>query len=159
MNLGHGRAILILHNIWSLYNIGALFRTAEGVGFSQIFLTGYSPSPENQKVAKVALGAEKMILWKKYSSITRLLSRLQKEGYQRIALEQTPKSIPYYALRSPKRFAVLLGNEVRGLSPAIIKKTDAVIEIPMFGKKESLNVAVAFGVVAYHMMCVKNFHL
>ena len=156
MTYGHGnrdrRVILIAHNIRSLYNIGSLFRTADAAGASKIFLTGYSGTPDNPKVAKVALGAEKTVLWEKFSNISRLLKKLRKEKFQIVAAEQHSHSISYKKLISRFPLALLMGNEIRGLSPAILKKSDVIIEIPMRGKKESLNVSVAFGIIIYQIL-------
>jgi len=144
---------LILHNIRSAYNVGAIFRTADAVGIEKIYLTGYTPNPEKDKakIEKTALGAEKYVAWESYKNIGYLIKKLKKEGFQIIALEQSKKSIPYYRFKSKSPFVLIVGNEVRGLNKKILEKCDYILEIPMFGKKESLNVAVAFGIVAYYL--------
>ena len=154
--------IVILHNIRSLYNVGSVFRTADAVGVKKIYLCGITPKPidefdrPREQLRKVSLGAEKYIEWEYYKLTTRLIDKLKKENYKIFAIEQSKKSIPYYKIKSyeakPRKIALMLGNEVKGLSPSILKKADKILEIPMKGKKESLNVAVAFGIVAFHFV-------
>ncbi len=142
----------ILHNIRSSYNVGAIFRTADAVGIEKIYLTGYTPNPaKDKKIEKTALGAEKYVSWETYKNISYLIRKLKKARFKIIALEQSEKSIPYYKFKPKFNIALILGNEVRGLNKKILEKCDYILEIPMFGKKESLNVAVAFGIVAYDL--------
>ena len=147
--------ILILHNIRSLHNVGSVFRTADGVGVSKIFLTGYTPSPVDEmgrprrEIEKTALGAERIVSWERAGRVAELMGRLQKENVQVVALELVRNAVDYRDYKPKGPTALLLGNEVRGLSPALLKKCDAVIYIPMRGKKYSLNVSVAFGFAAY----------
>jgi len=151
--------IAVVHNVRSLHNVGSIFRTADGAGVKKIYLTGYTPGPTDKfgkpipQFAKVSLGAEKFVAWEKVKDVNRVIKNLRVEGYKIIALEQSPKSVPYYSLPTTyyklERVALIVGNEVRGLSPAILKKCDAVVDIPMRGRKESLNVSVAFGIAAY----------
>ncbi len=152
--------VVILHNVRSLHNVGSIFRTADGAGVKKIYLAGITPAPLDRfgkaipQFAKVSLGAEKYILWEKIGSISKLLDRLKKDGHRIFAVEQAKSSIPYYAIRPTrknKKIALVLGNEVRGLPKSILRRADAILEIPMYGKKESLNVVVAFGVVVFGM--------
>ena len=155
--------VAVIHNIRSLHNVGSIFRTADGAGVEKIYLTGYTPGPEDKfgkpipQFAKVSLGAEKSVPWKKIKDINRAIKNLKKDGYKIIALEQSPKSVPYDSLTTNHQslIALLVGNEVRGLSPAILKKADKIIEIPMRGRKESLNVSVAFGIAVYALSASK----
>ncbi|MBU6415275.1 TrmH family RNA methyltransferase [Patescibacteria group bacterium] len=140
---------VICHNIRSRENIGSIFRTADAFGLNKIFLTGYTPVPPHEKISKTALGAEQFVLWDKMFSVSRLITRLKKEKFEMVALEQSQKSLDVARYRPSKNIALILGNEVNGIPPAILKKCDRIVEIPMQGKKESLNVAVAFGVAAY----------
>jgi len=143
---------VVLHNIRSAYNVGSIFRTADAVGVEKIYLTGYTPNPaKDKKIGKTALGAENYVSWKAYKNLSHLLKKLKKEGYKIIAIEQSEKSIPYYKFKQKFDIVLILGNEVRGLNKKILEKCDFVLEIPMFGKKESLNVSVAFAVVAYNL--------
>ena len=154
--------ILILHNIRSMHNVGSIFRTADAAGIEKIYLCGITPSPLDEfkkyrpQISKVALGAEKNVLWEKCGATWRLLDSLKKEGYTIFAIEQSKRSIPYYKVRLAKsekaKCALVLGHEINGLSDAILKRTDRILEIPMHGKKKSLNVSVAFGVVVYELL-------
>jgi len=156
--------IVILYNIRSLHNVGSIFRTADAAGVEKIYLCGITPAPIDEfgrprlQLTKVSLGAEKYVKWEKVKSATRLIDKLKKENYKIFAIEQNKKSIPYYKvkissnrLRLRPRVALVLGNEVKGLPLSILKRADKILEIPMYGKKESLNVAVAFGIVVFHL--------
>ncbi|MBI2603966.1 MAG: RNA methyltransferase [Candidatus Harrisonbacteria bacterium] len=150
--------VVILHNIRSLHNVGSIFRTADAAGIEKLYLCGITSTPfdvfghPRAQIAKVALGAEKTVPWEHARSTTKTIERLKRDGYKIVALEQSKKSAPYYTLRATRfalrKVALVVGHEVKG-TPAILKRCDAVIEIPMYGKKESLNVAVAFGIVAF----------
>jgi len=152
--------VAILHNIRSLHNVGSMFRTADAAGIEKMYLCGITPTPLDrfgvvrQQVAKVALGAEKTVAWEAVRSTTALISKLKKEGYKVLAVEQAKNSTPYFKLKTSnlKQIALIVGAEVKGLSAAILKKCDKVLEIPMHGKKESLNVAVAFGIVIFGLL-------
>lgn len=150
--------IAVLVDIRSALNVGSIFRTADAAGFEKIYLTGITPGPiddfgqPRSDIAKVALGAEKYLAWEKVKSPTRLLNKLKKEGYFILALEQLDRSVPFDKFRpKKKKTALVLGNEVEGLPKRIIDLADGIIEIPMMGKKESLNVSVAFGIAAYRL--------
>lgn len=151
---------VILHNIRSAYNVGSIFRTADAVGIEKIYLTGYTPNPDkDKKIEKTALGAENYVLWQSYKNINYLLKKLKKGKFKIVALEQSKKSIPYYKFKPQFDIVLILGNEVRGLNRKTLEKCDFILEIPMFGKKESLNVAVAFGIVAYDLkLKIENFN-
>jgi tRNA G18 (ribose-2'-O)-methylase SpoU len=146
---------LLLHNIRSVYNVGAIFRTADAVGVTKIFLSGYSPTPvdrfNNQRkdFAKSALGSEKTVAWEYAKTPSKFLSWAQKEGIEIIAIEQDAKSIDYKSVKPKNKSLVILGNEVSGISKAILDKVDVIAEIPMNGMKESLNVSVSAGVVLF----------
>jgi len=149
--------VLILHDIRSTHNVGSIFRTADALGVKKIYLTGYTPTPVDsfgrvrKDIAKTALGAEKNILWEHFSVINPVLKKLKKDKFSIIALEQSSKSIDYKKIKPLYPVAVILGNEVLGISPKILKKCDLVMEIPMQGKKESLNVSVATGVALFRI--------
>lgn len=150
--------VVILDNVRSLHNVGSIFRTADAAGVEKIYLCGVTPSPTDrfggvrEQLTKVSLGAEKYLDWEKCVSTPKLVAKLKKEGFTILALEQSEKSIPYGKIPSRTRFskiALVVGNEVEGLPVMILKKSDMILEIPMHGKKESLNVGVAFGIVAF----------
>ncbi len=153
--------IAILHNIRSLYNVGSIFRTADAAGIEKIYLAGITPEPVDifgrprPQLTKVALGGEKSVPWEKFKNTSQLLEKLKNVGYKIFAVEQSKKSIPYHKLKIKNlklKIALVVGNEVKGLSPAILKKADKILEIPMHGAKESLNVAVAFGIVVFRLI-------
>ena len=154
--------VLILDNIRSAENVGAMFRTAEAVGIGKIYLIGWTPAPldrfgkKRKDIAKSALGAEEMILWEIKKSLSALIRKLRQEKYKIIAIEQAENSIDYKNLQLDKKQknAFIVGTEVSGLSKNILKKCDLVAEIPMKGKKESLNVSVATGVALFRILGV-----
>jgi len=143
----------ILHNIRSCYNVGAIFRTCDAVGIEKIYLTGYTPTPGTnpEKIKKTALGAENFVKWEKKKNLSDLIDKLKKEKVKIVALETTQKAIPFFKFKPKFPLAILVGNEVRGIDKRTLKKADFVVKIPMFGKKESLNVAVAFSIFAYYL--------
>lgn len=158
--------VVILHNIRSEYNVGSIFRTADAVGIKKIYLTGITPTPIDKfgrpvkEIAKTALGAEKYIEWEYIKFAPKLIDKLKKEKYKIFAIEQSKNSIPYNKITitrdSKQKVALIVGNEVRGLPKRILNKMDKILEIPMCGKKESLNVSVAFGVVAFEIINSKK---
>jgi len=155
--------IAVIHNVRSLHNVGAILRTADGAGLERIYLTGITPSPLDRfgkarpQLAKVSLGAEDVVPWEKVVSTAGLLKKLKKEGYRIFALEQAKGAVPYYKASGKgkgerrKKVALVVGNEVKGLPLSVLKLADKIIEIPMLGAKESLNVSVAFGIAAYQL--------
>lgn len=150
---------VIADNIRSLENIGSIFRTADALGIDKIFLCGISGKPPNPKISKTALGAEKTIPFEYCRQTGRVIEKLKKpfgklrarEKFQIISLEQDKKSILYTKFKPKFPLALIIGNEVKGISKKILKKSDKIIYLPMQGKKESLNVSVAFGVAGYQI--------
>lgn len=155
---------VIAHNIRSLLNVGSIFRTSDAFGVSKIFLTGYTGVPSNpisgHKIAKSALGAEKFVPWEYNKSAVRVINQLKKD-YPRLMVVGLENNVPD-SLRSkvvvlPKSkpsfpMVLVLGEEVGGISGTVVKLCDKLLEIPMVGQKESLNVSVAFGVAAYNLL-------
>lgn len=147
--------ILILHNIRSVQNVGAIFRTADAAGVDRIYLTGYTPAPldrfgrKRKDLAKSALGAEEFVSWEQKKNISPLLAKLKKEGFLIIGIEQAKNSVDYKKVRAKNKNAFIAGAEVEGIPRNILQKCDLIAEIPMRGKKESLNVSVAVGVVLF----------
>src|SRR3989344_5551188 len=143
--------IVLLNNVRSRHNVGSIFRTADALGVEKIYLCGYTPEP----LEKVSLGAEKSVPFQSVKRVSDILKKLKAEGFKIYAIEQAKNSTPYYIYKpSPKeleKVALVLGNEVDGLAPTILKKSDKILEIPMNGEKESLNVSVAFGIVAFNL--------
>ena len=143
---------VICDNIRSLENIGSIFRTSDALGVSKVFLCGISGKPPHHKISKTALGAEETIPFEYYRQIGRLVDKLKKEKVQVVALEQDKKAILYTKLKPKFPLALIVGNEVKGVSKKILKKCDKIIFLPMHGKKESLNVSVSFGVAGYNII-------
>jgi tRNA G18 (ribose-2'-O)-methylase SpoU len=149
--------ILILHNIRSVENVGAIFRTADAAGIDKIYLVGYTPAPvdrfgrKRKDLAKSALGAEEFAKWEQKKNILPLLAKLRKDKYFIIAIEQDKNSLDYKKVKIKNKNAFIVGAEVEGLPQNILKKCDVIAEIPMKGKKESLNVSVATGVVLFRI--------
>ena len=154
---------IIIHNIRSAHNVGAIFRTADGSGVEKIFLTGYTPEPFNKKnniyptnaqkmIEKTALGAERFIKYEKIENLSNLIKKLKKLKFNIIAMEQDKKSIDYKKFKTKFPCALILGNEVDGIEGKILKQCDHIISIPMRGQKESLNVSVAAGIAIYEIL-------
>ena len=162
------RLAVVLHNIRSVHNVGSIFRTADAAGAGKIYLCGITPAPFDRlknlrpDFAKVALGAQNYVQWESIKNTIAAIKRLKDSGYTIFAIEQARGAVPYFkvprktlgggtagAKRAQKKIALVLGNEVSGLPPSVLKLADKTLEIPMLGKKESLNVAVAFGIVAF----------
>jgi len=146
---------LILDNIRSRENVGSVFRTADAVGVSKIYLCGITPCPPHPKIEKVSLGSETFVPWEYYNEAWRLLKQLSKEHICIIALEQIKDAQNIFRFKPKFPLALVLGNEIRGISPKILKYCDKKISIPMYGKKDSLNVSVAAGVALYFLVSRK----
>jgi len=150
----HKMAVL-LHNIRSAHNVGSIFRTADAAGVDTVYLSGYTPLPIDRfgrpqtDIAKTALGAEISIPWKGAKSVISTIRTLKKEGWQVVGVEQDTSAMDYRSLEVSQPTLFILGNEVRGLSRPLCNACDVLIEIPMHGKKESLNVSVAAGVILF----------
>ncbi|KKR43195.1 MAG: tRNA/rRNA methyltransferase (SpoU) [Parcubacteria group bacterium GW2011_GWF1_40_6] len=152
--------ILILNDIRSVENVGAMFRTADAAGINKIYLTGYTPTPLDRfgrkrgDLAKSALGAEEFVKWEQKKNVVQLLTKLKREKYSIIGIEQDKKSVDYKTLRlrSGRGNVFIVGTEVTGIPKNILKKCDIIAEIPMRGKKESLNVSVATGIALFRIL-------
>ncbi len=142
----------ILHDIRSSHNVGSMFRTADALGVEKLFLTGYTPAPKdkfnrpNKEISKVALGGEMTVAWEFSEDVFDVIKKLKKAGVEIVAIEQSSKSVDYkdFSLSGPTTF--IFGNEVDGVPEKILDLCDKIVSIPMKGKKESLNVSVAFGI-------------
>jgi 23S rRNA (guanosine2251-2'-O)-methyltransferase len=143
--------VALLHNIRSLHNVGSMFRTADGAGVEKLFLCGETGTPPRAEIAKTALGAEESVPWEYWMDARECVERLKREGIRIVALELAPQSVDYRSFVKKGLVCLVVGNEVDGLPPALLALCDGCIRIPMRGKKESLNVSVAFGVAAYEL--------
>ncbi|MEY4747270.1 MAG: hypothetical protein RLZZ416_319 [Candidatus Parcubacteria bacterium] len=146
---------VLLHDIRSAHNVGSIFRTAEAAGVSRLYISGYTPLPQDRfgrvqkEIAKVALGAEHSLSWQRVASPKALISTLKRRGWTIIGVEQHPRSVDYRKCKLATPALFVFGHEVTGVSRSLLKACDAIVEIPMHGAKESLNVAVAAGVVLF----------
>lgn len=151
----HPKVYVILHSIRSTHNVGSIFRTADGAGADTIFLSGYTPAPidrfgrAQQGIAKTALGAEKTMLHEYHEDVAALVAKLRADGVRIVAVEQHARAVDYKTYAFTCDTAFIFGNEVDGVSDELCRMADEVLEIPMAGKKESLNVGVSVGVILF----------
>lgn len=157
--------IVIAHDIRSTHNVGSLLRTAEGLGVNKVYFTGYTPYPVSKndtrlphlaqkitkQIHKTALGAENCVAWQHADNITQLFNELRSEGFQLIALEQNDSATKLQKFIPANKVALLLGREVEGIDEKLLSYCDKIVEIPMFGKKESFNVIQATAMSLYHI--------
>jgi len=156
---------LVVHNVRSAHNVGSILRTADGLGMDKVYLTGYTPHPPSAKdkrlphmaqkigrqINKTALGAEETVAWQYEPDIMSAIKKLKDAGYSLAALEQTTEAISIADFKPPAKLALLVGNEVGGLEKAVLGLCDIHLQIPMSGKKESFNVAIAAAIALYHL--------
>jgi 23S rRNA (guanosine2251-2'-O)-methyltransferase len=157
--------VLIIHNVRSAHNAGALLRTADGLGVRKVIFSGYTPYPAgpqddrlphlaqktNHAIHKTALGAETSVAWEKIDDIQAHLNHLRFEGYEIAALEQTASSRDLPGYKPTNKVALLVGNEIDGLDAELLNSIGVHLQIPMLGQKESLNVAAAAAMALYHL--------
>jgi 23S rRNA (guanosine2251-2'-O)-methyltransferase len=146
---------VLAHNIRSLLNVGAIFRTCDSLGVTELFLSGYTATPtSNPKLAKTALGAEQYVSWEYNNSPKRIITNLKKQ-YPHLSVIGLENNVSGREVISLQKFkpsfplVLVLGEEVKGIPKPLVAQCDTLVEIPMHGQKESLNVAVAFGIAAY----------
>ena len=142
---------VVVDGVRSLWNVGSIFRTADACGVRRLVLCGISGCPPRAEISKTALGAEETVAWEYVPDPLAALRALEAEGYRTVALEATPRAVPVGELAWPRQVCLVVGNEVAGISPPVLEACRAHVAIPMRGAKDSLNVAVAFGVAAYHV--------
>lgn len=157
--------VVICHNLRSTHNVGSLLRTSDGLGVGKIYLSGYTPYPLLKKdarlphlaakidrqISKTALGAQDSVDWEHQDDIFTLIKNLRSQGYKIAALEQAANSIPLPEFSSPSKIALIVGREVEGIEPEVLELCDFVLEIPMFGAKESFNVVQAAAMALYQL--------
>ena len=147
---------LILEDIRSAYNVGAIFRTADATGVAKVFLVGYTPAPIDRfgrvqgEIEKTSLGASVTVPWEQVATTKEIIQRLQTDDVIVVAVEQAPSSVSLKGWEEPEQVAYIVGNEVDGVQPETLEIVDVIVELPMLGQKESLNVSVTAGVVLYH---------
>jgi 23S rRNA (guanosine2251-2'-O)-methyltransferase len=159
------QVILIVHNLRSAHNVGSLLRTADGLGVSKVYLTGYTPHPSrsgdkrlphlaakvDKQIAKTALGAEKTVDWRHEDNIEPMITKLKKNDFMVVALEQTSGSVMLPDYKPSDKIAIIVGREVEGIEPEVLALCNQAMEIPMLGQKESFNVAVTAAMALYHV--------
>lgn len=158
--------IVILDNIRSCHNIGSVFRTSDALRVEKILLCGFTATPPNKEIHKTALDAEKSVDWEYFSQTADAVNSLKMQGYQIFAVEQVENSImlPDFIPAPNKKFALVFGNEVKGVEQNVINLCDGAIEIPQFGTKHSFNISVSAGIVLWEIaqklgVVSKNRHI
>jgi 23S rRNA (guanosine2251-2'-O)-methyltransferase len=142
---------IMLDNVRSALNVGAIFRTCDAAGASKLYLTGITPYPPHNRIPKTALGAIEFVDWERHIDGLALLEDLKSKGWQVVVVEQSDKSVPYNTVEFQANTVLVFGHEIHGVEDKIIELADQVVELPMFGQKESLNVATTVGIMAYHL--------
>ena len=143
---------VLLDNVRSAWNVGSIFRTADGFGYSHAYLCGITPSPKNDAVKKTSLGAENSVSWTSHTDAVKVATELKTKGFKLIALEEHKDSISLieWADQSAQgQIVLIVGNEITGVDPHLLELCDEIYHIPMYGEKKSFNVAVAFAIAAY----------
>lgn len=149
---------VLLNNIRSIHNVGSIFRTASALGVSKIYLSGFTPTPTDRfgkkrtDFAKVSLGSENLLNWEYLENPIRFLNKIKKEGVEIVSIEQDKKSIDYKKVKIKYPVIFMVGEETKGIDKKILKISDRIVEIPMKGNKESLNVSVSFGVALFRIL-------
>lgn len=141
---------VLVDNVRSLWNVGSIFRTADACGVGRIVLSGITGYPPRQQIAKTALGAEEAVPWRYRADPLEALEQLVGQGYTPVAIETSPRAVPLERMEWPARVCLVVGNEVAGVSPRVLDLCPHHVFLPMRGVKDSMNVAVAFGIAAYH---------
>ncbi len=148
---------VVLHDIRSHYNVGAIFRSCDGAGVTKVYLTGYTPAPIDRfgrvvgEIHKTSLGASAMVSWEKYATTEEVVTKLQADGVTVVAVEQSPNAVSLYEFTPTENVAYIFGNEIEGVPKIVCDAVDVVVEIPMLGQKESLNVSVTAGIILFHI--------
>ncbi len=150
---------ILLDNVRSLHNVGAAFRTADSFRIEKIYLTGITGTPPHREIHKTALGSTDSVAWEYVEKPEEVAAKLKDEGYQIIIVEQTTESLPLqdFSFSKEKKYCLVFGNEVHGVSESVIELGDLALEIPQTGTKHSLNVSVCLGIVVWEVFCKLNF--
>lgn len=149
---------LVIHNIRSAHNVGAMLRTAEAIGIDDVVISGFSAGPidrfgrENPKVTKAAVGAHNLVSWTQAPDILEYLQEQQKLGRTIVSVEQDSRSVDYKAYQPTGDMVIIMGNEVTGVDQEILDLSDIILELPMTGEKESLNVTTSCGIILYRLL-------
>ncbi len=151
--------VVVLDHVRSLYNVGSVFRTADAFRLQGVVLCGITATPPNAEIHKTALGAEESVDWKYFSDTQEAVNWLKNEGYTVLAIEQCEGStmLQNFLPDTSKKYAIILGNEVKGVQQAVVEQCDGCLEIPQFGTKHSMNVSVTAGIVIYSLQSAYNY--
>ncbi len=141
---------LLAYNVRSLWNVGSFFRTCDAFAVEKLYLTGYTGIPPRKEITKTALGAEETVPWEQAADPVSVVEQLRKDGWQIAALELRPGALRIEDFIPEERVCILVGHELTGVPEELLTRSDVTVKIPMLGKKESLNVAVATGIALYH---------
>jgi 23S rRNA (guanosine2251-2'-O)-methyltransferase len=146
--------IVVLDNVRSLYNVGSVFRTADGFLINGVYLCGITATPPHKDIRKTALGAADSVPWMYFKKTVDAIKELRKEGYKIISIEQTDESIMLndFSVEKGVRYALVFGHEMRGVDQSAIDESDICIEIPQFGTKHSFNISVSAGIVLWDLV-------
>lgn len=149
--------IVVLDNVRSMLNVGAVFRSCDAFRVEKMYLCGYTPRPPHRDITKTAIGAENTVEWEHRQEVRTLIGELQEKGYACWAVEQTEAStkLPDFKRVSGKKYALILGNEVEGVQQDVVNQCQGALEIPQYGSKHSLNISVAAGIVIYGVLHAK----
>lgn len=148
----HLPAAVLLDNVRSMYNVGAFFRGADGVGLEKVCLCGITAHPPKKAITKTALGAEEAVAWEHDWDALQMAERMRRSGFEIAAIETSAQSVDLFEWQPRFPVCVAFGNEVEGLRPELLEIADTHVRIPMLGKKTSLNVATAAGIVLYELL-------
>lgn len=148
--------VIVLDNIRSALNVGAIMRTCDGAGIDKLYLCGITPGAKHPKVKKTAIGAEEYIDLEQHLSTVEVIEDLQREGFLVLAVEQTPDAQIYYKRDYPDKVALVFGHEISGVSMPVLEVVDGKIELPMLGQKQSLNIATTVGILSYFLVEKEN---
>lgn len=153
--------VVVLDHVRSLYNVGSIFRTADAMRLAGVCLCGITATPPNVEIHKTALGAEETVAWKYFQRTEEAMEYLRSEGYTILAVEQCEGStmLNDFVPDASRKYAVVMGNEVKGVQQHIVDMADGCLEIPQFGTKHSMNVSVTAGMIIWHFMLRSYLHL
>ena len=143
--------VVVLDDVRSMYNIGSVFRTADSFRVEAVYLCGICQTPPSTEIHKTALGAEESVSWKYFQTALEAVSELKKEGYEVLSVEQVEHStkLQHFVANPEKKYAIVMGNEVKGVKQEVVDASDGCLEIPQLGTKHSMNVSVSAGIVMY----------
>jgi len=151
--------VVVLDNIRSALNVGAIFRTCDGAGASKLYLCGITPYPPHNKIPKTALGAVEYVEWERDDDTIEVIKRLKEDGYTIVAVEQTEGAQIFNQVEYKEKTALVFGHEITGVSKEVLDICDVKVIVPMYGRKESLNVATTVGIVCYEVATELEKHI